>query len=411
MPNSKYVIIYPYKFTQRDWDRFGCDRARARGFDVWIIQCANILGIDDTHIQSNPIDGARHMESVNSVAELRGVLKNLDKRDLIISLIKMDVGVEVYKELKHADLDYIWCSHSNIAQSYLPDYRATKSLFELIIFAKDVFGGLLYRIKQRMKLIRALGISYWSLPAPLFVAKVGRANKFLQELVPGYWRSPVLYVQSSDHLMCSQAEAVPVGNKRKKTAVFIDQALPKHPDFKLNAKASISDEATYYGSLRNFFDRLENDLSIDVVVTAHPRVKYTETEKIELFGGRKVIEGNTFQVVRESDLILTHLSTAISYAVASRKPIMILTTDILEKTFYWNYLVSTSSCLGLRRINMDEVVRNECRLQMPKVDMKAYERYEDNFLCARNARRGNMWDVLIDRFEEMSIERGFNSDR
>ena len=89
------------------------------------------------------------------------------------------------------------------------------------------------------------------------------------------------------------------------------------------------DPERYFSSLNVYFARLEAVLGIRVVIAAHPKANYQATR----FDGRTIIAGRTPELVRDADLVISHHSTSISYAVLAEKPIVFVYTSDMKVAY------------------------------------------------------------------------------
>jgi len=102
--------------------------------------------------------------------------------------------------------------------------------------------------------------------------------------------------------------------------------------------------------------------------------------------------GRTAELVRRSSLVLCHASTAVSFPVLFRKPLLFITTDEIERSPYRGAIARMSSWFDLRRINADRFRPDE--LTIPPVDERLYRAYEHAFLRAPSAEDASPWEVL-----------------
>jgi hypothetical protein len=102
----------------------------------------------------------------------------------------------------------------------------------------------------------------------------------------------------------------------KKRVVFLDQSMPYHIDLKSRHGKNWIDEEKYYEEVKKFLSRCEGEVGTDrksTYVAAHP---HTEKKRIERhFPQRKVCKGRTPEVVKKSNLAVTHYSSAALFAV------------------------------------------------------------------------------------------------
>lgn len=107
--------------------------------------------------------------------------------------------------------------------------------------------------------------------------------------------------------------------------LFIDTYYPLHPDLKYYSKAKYAavDVFQYHELMKSFFCFLENKYSKRVIIASHPKAKYTGGE----FGNRKIIKGETCNLVKFADLIITHESNSLSFISLANKPFVFVYPD------------------------------------------------------------------------------------
>lgn len=136
--------------------------------------------------------------------------------------------------------------------------------------------------------------------------------------------------------------------------VFIDQYFPFHPDFLICGVPTIPAEG-YYKELSDTFKKIEEKLNMKVVVAAHPKsLRYRDKD---FFDGREVFMGATCSLVKGASLVLAHDSTAIGFAVMSKKPIALLTSASMKLYLPEHdlFMSNFASRFSLSLIDMDEV--------------------------------------------------------
>ena len=106
--------------------------------------------------------------------------------------------------------------------------------------------------------------------------------------------------------------------------VYLDIAAGSHPDEALFSGVSFSGEQ-YRADLMRFFERLERDLGLPVVIAAHPKANYSGSE----FGGRKIFKNQTCALAQHASLALCDCSTSVLYFVALKKPVLFFVNDMM----------------------------------------------------------------------------------
>lgn len=186
------------------------------------------------------------------------------------------------------------------------------------------------------------------------------------------------------------------GGSCQATGVFIDDGLSFHPDLvELGVHLPIPPDE-YFAKLCRFFDEIERVFSIRIVIAAHPKSEYGQNSA--LFGGRKIIRGETGRLVREASLVITHMSTAVNYAVLFRKPIIFITLDELERLTTGRfipglYIGTMASALKQTLINIDHipVLSNE---QILKIDEAAYNSYRADYIKTDGSPELLFWEIF-----------------
>jgi hypothetical protein len=178
-------------------------------------------------------------------------------------------------------------------------------------------------------------------------------------------------------------------------AVFLDAYLPFHSDFGFGDYARLDPER-YYGSLNRFFGALESSYGIVVAIAAHPRADYDAAR----FAGRPTHRLATAELVRDCEFVLSHWSTATSYAVLNRKPVVFIHTDEIAAK-YAGTLMRTqrylAAALDAPICNVDE--QGATSLSVRPANSERYERYKYDYLTSRESEGTSTQEIF---WREMS---------
>lgn len=178
-------------------------------------------------------------------------------------------------------------------------------------------------------------------------------------------------------------------------AVFLDVFLPFHPDAQLLGWGAVNPEI-YYSSLNRFFEILENKYGVKVVVAAHPRSFYGNKNP---FNQRQIIFGNTANVVKHSNFVISHSSSSQSYAILNEKPlIFIYTNDMIEvykSTPYLYEIYDSADYLDATLLNIDNVLSQQ-DIEIKRVSQDRYDFYKYNFLVSRVSEWKSNEDVFLE---------------
>lgn len=101
-----------------------------------------------------------------------------------------------------------------------------------------------------------------------------------------------------------------------------------HPDTKLLSLDAIKPEE-YYPLLNAYFDRVEKQFGMPVVIAAHPKaLRYKEEN---FFGGRSVYFDSSAILCRDADFVIAHASTSVNYPVVFGKKLHFITSKSIER--------------------------------------------------------------------------------
>ncbi len=174
-------------------------------------------------------------------------------------------------------------------------------------------------------------------------------------------------------------------------AVFLDSNFPYHSDLVHGGYPRI-DAESYYRSLNRFFGALERSYDVQVVVAAHPRADYAA----DRFEGRAIHRLATAELVRDCEFVLSHCSTAMSYAVLNNKPIVFIYTAEIGRA-YWRSLMRSlrifATYLDAPVCNVDEPLAGE-RLTVRPVNMQRYASYKYAYLTSPQSENTSTRDIV-----------------
>lgn len=273
------------------------------------------------------------------------------------------------------------------------DLLIQRSIRERWIARRSQFGML--RLARNILLIIPRRLSS-KIPPPDIALGSGSET---QKDVPR--NCPIIWAQSFDY---EKARILDASNEQQKSsgAVFLDQNLGYHPDQAHSSLLSPVDVDRYYPQLREVFDTLERN-GLEVSVALHP--KAASDDVIDLFGERNVVRGSSQQLLRDAALVLCHASASVSYAVIWRKPVLFLSTNELERSWYHGHIHEMARILKRPILNIDELgslTPKDLRSMIDRsVDEVAYAEYEERFIRSRYSPEGGLWEVFAKGLTEI----------
>jgi hypothetical protein len=174
--------------------------------------------------------------------------------------------------------------------------------------------------------------------------------------------------------------------------VFLDDGITSSPDLKiLNIKPI--DSSLYFEKINDYINDIEQKNQLKVVVALHPKTVESE----HLFKNRLCIKYKTGQLIKDSEFVITHTSSSVSYAVLFKKPILFIFTDEIKKTYYYNLyasILALASELGYKSINIDNYDKNNIII-VPSINHKKYEQYKYTYLTSKDTENQLSKDIVI----------------
>ena len=184
----------------------------------------------------------------------------------------------------------------------------------------------------------------------------------------------------------------------KNYIVFLDNGMVNHPDYqKLGMPSRASDEI-YYPLLRSFFDCVEKKIGLEIIVAVHPRLNIDEGMKNK-FGERELISGKSSELVKNAKLVLVHNSTSINFAVLWRIPLIVVTTDEIERSLYPQMEILTQ-ILKNTRVNINQSYHDMDFLSIAQEPIPQYNDFIEKIIKINESPIQNSTEILIKGLEK-----------
>ena len=142
----------------------------------------------------------------------------------------------------------------------------------------------------------------------------------------------------------------------------------------------------------------------NVIVAAHPRSDYDNKSFKYSF---PILKDKTYELIKQASVVVSHDSTALSWAIILRKPIILATTDEL-----YNQVGNIQSdiarlsidkfafLIGKDVVNLNRIPNNfDWRTQL-LVDETKYQNYIETYVKRPGSQEKPVWEIVIDRLEK-----------
>jgi hypothetical protein len=183
----------------------------------------------------------------------------------------------------------------------------------------------------------------------------------------------------------------------KRLICYIDGAGPAFTgDDSILGKKNILTSKKWYPSLCKFFDSLERKLNATVIVCGHPQSSFGKYPSE--FGGREVIYNQTSEIIEQSILVISRGSTAMSYALINKIPILgIFSNEMLQWMKHKRGIHYTFEAIDCDIINIDDY--NLDNINLLDLDEAKYENFINKFLRSSSNPNSKLnYEIISDLF-------------
>ena len=127
----------------------------------------------------------------------------------------------------------------------------------------------------------------------------------------------------------------------------------------------------------------------------HPRIQNNKSS--QQYGGRRVVSHKTAELIQSSKLVLAHDSTAINFAVLWRIPLIIITTNDIEKGMRYRSMQALTASLKIKRININNRYNKLDFHKISNMPIYQYENYLNSFIKTDGCRMTdiNSFEIFI----------------
>ena len=377
---EKLVFVVESPFSQRDWSRFAIDYLSTQ-FEVAILDITGLVDRDFWYRNkvlqiSNPL--------IHSFERVDDLLAHLEQVAPVAMI--MNLGLHSYRR------QLINYSRKNKIVTAEFQLGAIPGDTSVISFGSKIrlFCSRPKKTMQALKL-RVERIRYSNMSPTLFFrgGQAAIARSPLKE-------TRVIDVHSLDYeLVRELKDRLPWESSisSQQYVVYIDQDLGFHPDFARNeVKPPVTPEV-FYPALCDFFSNLAKHTGLEVIVAPHPRSDRTRTMK--LFPNTTVSDTPTAELIRNSRAVLTHYSTAVSFAIMFEKPVVQIVTSELLNSTQMKFVAAYSQALGSDPLNIDDFTQfQDFEERFINYDQERYEQYFHLYISAGQDQFRHSWEIV-----------------
>lgn len=387
----KRIIFLPQnKLSDRDYDRYGIDIIRNRGYKVEVWDLSPVLRpyYFKNYDLPNP-STYKHIRIFYDKKEIKKSISKLTSTDLIVCLYSMNKSTYfIFNGLDESHIKYGFISLTSHPENYSNHLRYV--LFYEEIKEKPII--LLKKILTKLSIITSQRKNYSSTPSFILTDGKKGIKKFRQhennkniDVINTHHLDYDIYLKD---LLNNEN---PVINK-KTYAVYTDMYLPFSMDTshgnKKN-KTSVSAE-NFYPVMEKYFDEFEQQIGYDVVIAGSPRSDYSGGKKY-LYGDRLVIKNKSHNLIKHSKCVLAHHSTSVNFAVLYNKPIVFLSPIVLNKKLQ-RRIKYLANVFGQKPMNIS--INHFPQIKINPINENSYKEYRNNYIKMEETPEKPIWDIF-----------------
>jgi len=376
--SKKVIFVSWVKLTDRYMRDYFLDHLINNGVEVefWDI----VALTREQHSEFGEID-VGFLKVVQSIRDLENLVKLKENKDsTYVMLLSLQWKTRsVYRMLSKNGCKVVglrWGELPEISQSFWK--RAVKKLLaEPLTFLRRTFEVLGLASYKKIGLIKPHDIIFTAGSVLRNSAQFSKKN--IQLNLPDY-----------DNYIQAKRLSEPVIHG--KYAVFLDLNLPYNSDLALEGLKTVEPQ-NYYRSLNKFFERIEKQYDVKIVIAGHPK---TNTN-LDVFDSRKVYRLATAELVKDSEFVISHHSTSHSYAVFNFKPCVFIYTNEMEE-LYLNCRVKAiktfASYLDASIYNIDKLGEPE-NIYIRQPNRLRYDEFKYSFATSKETENLSSNDIFL----------------
>lgn len=407
---NKFIVIYPYKFTNFLWDILSLDEfSKYSNVEVWdisfLIDKNFANSVSSASLARNELKKIKSIYSF--VLNLRKLIRKNNDRNICIlnevprsSLIGLLINMIIYFCLRSSAVKVVDLYNPGVPATYFdgvkayndskpsPNFlsRIARSIRNSTNFPEFIHKCITY-ISVKLAVICPMFLTHRLAAGRGWMREAKKNIKSDVAIVKAHSNDYSIFLKNTNF-------AKRAALKIPKKAVMLDGAGPLFlSDSALTRRTVPFTTDVWYPALVRFFTLLERETNLIVEIAGHYKSNHLSPSPI--FGGRNVVYGRTREMVEECEYVITRCSTAISYAVLYRKPVLfIYSNQLIGDLEVMRHIFGMADMLGTKPINID-LFSGDINDYL-RVDEARYANYEQEVLTSSPMGRPNFQIILED---------------
>lgn len=409
-----FVVIYPYKFTDFVYDLIELDEFKHYcDVQVWDISSITTPKFSKNvsakrSSKKEVVEVLKLLDFIRRVYELRQ--RSFDTKICILNKVTYFTTYEFICNiilsilLKKRNIAIIDLKNGGIPLRYIGETSKHNKINLLSGFIAKVncFAKDSTTISEAVKNILGIFLSLLSriIPSAITHRLVAGEDWLTLDRGKGQGSNQIRLVYGHSHdysnKLLHDLKPVSLEKPPKKKAVLLDITGPAfRGDASFNGHKNFLTSEVWYPTLVRFFDRLETATFVQIEIAGH--YKTVHPPIAPCFGNRPVFYGKTRELVCNSEFVIAITSTAISYAVIFKKPIIFIYSNQLKSDrIVMRNIYGMAEMLGTSPINIDDPPVEITSLL--KINEERYLNYEKACLTSAASKGPNVQIILEEIF-------------
>ena len=182
----------------------------------------------------------------------------------------------------------------------------------------------------------------------------------------------------------------------KKPIIFIDNDITDNVDYIYHGTKSPVNKEQYYNSLNLFFEFLEKKFKTNVVIASHPKRNLAIIGKN--FGNRKIYKNKTAELIKNCKFSIAHSSTALSFCILSNTPIIFITNNEIEMSWFKREIDFSALQLKNKVFNIDKYNNYKNIDNYLNINNKTYKSYAENYLFKKRINKKITLTKILNKY-------------
>jgi hypothetical protein len=375
-----YLIVSP--LSKRDYDRFGIQRWLDRGWEVKVFDFTKFLKPEfwnyvDGFKLSVEFEGLKIFDNEKSSLAF---LKSLENGGLFIDFMEFsDVEREIRQVAKNKGSTLI--VDTGCLPALKPTFLNFRRIKKALLSPNTVFHAIIKYIRQLRE-------------EPSNYKVVGGTITTTPNPPRGKPQIITAHALDYDSVLNSKSSEI---ESNTGGLVFLDSNEPFHSDYVAQGIKPWATAQKYYPTMNKGLSQIAESLKYSVTIAMHPRCNYNNSPFTYLF---PMLKDKTFELIKQANVVVSHNSTALLWAVILRKPIIIVTTnEVIRNNLYRLQIEHFAFFLGKNTVNLDRIPNDFRWESQLNIDETKYRNFVETYVKVSGSPEKPFWEIIIDRLE------------